>query len=120
MNNFNLTKKSKILLFIGISLFLVTIIFFGVNRTMKQSVVVGSSDAVADTTIVIKDIDSIPNTSAQPTQQKPLFVSKNDEKKLKESLLMFFVFLTLGIIVYAIAAKENRKKVERKKSEEKE
>ena len=113
MNNFNLTKKTKILLAIGIILFLVVISFFGVN-SMHKSVVVGESEAKADTSVMINDTHSVPNTSATPQKNKPLFVSKNDEKKTKESLLMILVLLTLGIIVYAIAAKENRKQEEKK------
>ena len=107
MREFNLTKKNKILLFIAIVLLLITLGFY-YDNSMHKSVQIGKS-STGDSTIIIKDIDTLLNQSDTQAQKKPLFVSKSPKDKTKEISSLLVIFLIFALLIYAIASKDNFK-----------
>ena len=109
MTHFNLTKKNKFILFLSLFTFLIVLFIFFTNNSMHKSIKVGQSKQNG-TNFVVSDMDNTLSNVSPKKDSKPLFVSKTEEEKVKETSIIVLLFLLLGLGIYAISAKDNYKK----------
>ena len=108
MRQFDLSKRNKFILFLSIILFLIlAFVFFG-NNSMHKSVHVGDSD-IESTTSFVTNTNDLTTQGSSPSKSKPIFVSKTDEEKMKETSIMMLLMILLGFGIYAISSKDNYK-----------